>query len=382
MKLNILLVCKTMPWTFKGGIQTHTWELGKAIKNSGHSVTILTGGPYRSEESETVKEGISIVSLPYFPGRYIKPISIAAEEISFNWYAKNWVKKNHHKFDIIHAQGRSGYLLYTIKAIRNKLLTTLHGLIEMEIRNFHWFNFNRQFHKLLAQTFEKKLFKASRVNIAVSQDLKANIGNLRGTNEQVKVIPNGVQGGFKAPKPSTSKSSRFLFVGRLHPVKGIKEIVNAMEHANSNIVLDIIGGGPEEDSIKKIIHEKGLEDKVRLLGEKSNKVIHEVMEFYQGLILPSHYETQGIVILEANAHSIPVIASDIPAIRETVRNRFNGLLCNSEKPEEFINAMHYISEHPLKAQKMGINGCKQVEAFYTWDKIAQRTIETYTKLSA
>ncbi len=382
MKLDILLVCKTMPWTFKGGIQTHTWELGKAMNKLGHNVTILTGGPYRSNETTTVKEGIEVVSLPYFPGRYIKLISIAAEEISFNWYAKNWVKNNHERFDIIHAQGRSGYLLYTVKAIREKLMSTVHGLIEMEIKGFKWYNFNRQFHKVLARIFERRLMNASKLNISVSQSLKAHIDEFRGKEQRVEVIPNGVQGGFEAQKLVIPKTSRFLFVGRLHPVKGIAKIVSAMDQAGPNIVLDIIGGGPYEQRIKNIIKEKGLEDRVRLLGERSNEVIHEIMEYYQGLILPSHYETQGIVLLEANAHAIPVIASDIPAIRETVKNNFNGILCDHEKPEEFIKAMKYISDNPLEAHKMGINGIIQVEESYTWDKIADQTIDTYTKLSA
>ena len=382
MKLDILLICKTMPWNFKGGIQTHTWELGKAINKLGHNVTILTGGPFRSEVNSTFKEGIEIVSLPYFPGRYIKLISIAAEEISFNWYAKNWVKENHERFDIIHAQGRSGYLLYTVKAIREKLLSTVHGLIEMEIKSFKWYNFDRQFHKILARIFEKRLMKASKLNISVSKSLKAHIDEFRGKDQRISVIPNGVQGGFETHKLIIPKQSRFLFVGRLHPVKGIAPIVEQMKNAGPNIILDIIGGGPQEDKIKKIINENGLKDRVRLLGERSNEEIHEIMETYQGLILPSHYETQGIVLLEANAHAVPVIASDIPAIRETVKDKYNGILCDHEKPEEFIRAMKYISEHPLEAHKMGINGILQVEESYTWDKIATRTINTYTKISA
>ena len=56
-----------------------------------------------------------------------------------------------------------------------------------------------------------------------------------------------------------------------------------------------------------------------------------------------------------------MVASDIPAIRETVKDKFNGILCNHEKPLEFIRGMQYISDHPLEAHKMGINGIVQVE---------------------
>lgn len=380
-RLNILLICKTMPWKFKGGIQTHTWELAKALKQANHDVSIITGGPFRSNVVSVQKEGVDIISLPYFPGRYIKPISFAAEEIAFNLSVRKWIKTNHAGFDIIHAQGRSGYLLFGLKGIASKLLNTVHGLVELENSHMKWFELNKQLHKFLAQRFETKLLKASNVNISVSETLKGQMKTRRSASKQIDVIPNGVSLGYGKTEQTLNDSARFLFVGRLHPVKGIAAIVEHMTYANPSISLDLIGEGAEKQKIESLIKENGLEGRVRLLGEHSNEKVHEVLPFYRALILPSQYETQGIVLLEANAHAIPVIASDIPAIRETVENQYNGLLCNPNQPLEFIRAMEYIAHEPDIAKAMGEKGMQRVQSSYGWNSIAQRTINAYYKIA-
>lgn len=370
-----------MPWQFKGGIQTHTWELAKALCEANHNVSVVVGGPFRSSEVKTVREGVEVISLPYFPGRYIKPISFAAEEIAFNLVVRKWVRNNHKGFDIIHAQGRSGYLLFGLRDIRQKLVNTVHGLVELENSHIKWYDFNRHIHKFLARRFESKLLKQSKINISVSETLKGQMKVSRSIASPIHVIPNGVKTNFQKAEIKSSKLSRFLFVGRLHPVKGISAIVEHMRFSNQDIFLDIIGDGSEREKIEESIRRYGLEDRVRLLGEHSNDKVHEVLPYYQALILPSQYETQGIVLLEANAHAIPVIASDIPAIRETIENEHNGLLCDPNKPLEFIEAMEYISKKPAVAHKMGVKGMLRVQNSYKWSSIAERTISTYYKIA-
>lgn len=378
--LHILLICKTMPWQFKGGIQTHTWQLAKALQAKGIKVTVLSGGPFRSTERRTEKEGITLINIPYFPGRYIRPISFLAEEFSFNWAVKTWVKSNHNVYDIIHAQGRSGYLLYLVKGTHQKLVNTIHGLIDLENQHSRWYEVNRHLHTFFTKRIEKRLLSYTKLNISVSESLRTQVQTLR-VDKPVQVISNGVSTENSSHDTAISKPARFLFVGRLHPVKGITAIVEHMIHIHGEIGLDIIGNGTEYDTIKKLIETNGLHKKVRLLGEYTNEKIHEVLPYYQALILPSQYETQGIVLLEANVHSIPVIASDIPAIRETVTNNYNGILCHPDHPEQFISAMEYMTKNPLETEKMGENGRTKVLRQYTWEQIAESTIQAYNKVA-
>ncbi|WP_422353941.1 glycosyltransferase family 4 protein [Roseivirga pacifica] len=378
-QLNILMVCKTLPWQFKGGIQTHTWELAKALTDRGHKISILNAGSIKKKTKVSEVEGIEIIQIPYIPGRYIKPLSVLAEELAFNWSAKQWVKENHERFDIIHAQGRSGYLLYTIKGIRKKLITTVHGLIEIESARYKWYNLDKRFHKMMATRYERRQLAASQMLIAVSQDLKSQITAPK--QKHIEVINNGVRlGKIGTVAPIEKDHNKFLFIGRLHPVKNILPLVNAMAKSHPSLKLDIVGDGELREQIAAVITNNKLGDRIKLIGELTGEEINQIMPNYQALVLPSLYETQGIVLIEANAHAIPVIASDIPAIRETVEHEMNGLLCDPNKVETFVEAMAYLSNVPQLAQHMGLKGQVKVQANFLWTSIADKTEKAYHKI--
>jgi len=375
------MICKTLPWQFKGGIQTHTWQLAQELKSLGHNVSLLTSGSFRNPESSYFKEGIQIIQIPYIPGRRLKLFSIAAEELAFNWSVKEWVKDNHQTFDIVHTQGRSGYLLYMIPGVYKKLLNTVHGLIDIESKNFSFWNINKRTHAMMAKFFERRLLKKTSRIITVSDTLKKDLKRLRSSNAISQVIPNGIPVKDE-PLMIGRKPSRFLFIGRLHPMKGIKELVSQMENASPEIKLDIVGGGELKPAIVKLIEKKGLKDRVRLLGEKSSAEIEMLIPRYKALVVPSFYETQGIVILEANVKAVPVIASDIPAIRESVTHGENGLLCDPKNPQEFIDAMEFMAKEDLEAQCMGIRGRKMVQATYDWKILAKTVEHLYFKMAS
>ena len=379
--LNILLISKTLPWQFKGGIQTHTWELAKSLIAIGHQVSILNGGPYRSKVQSKEVEGIKVIQTPYFPGRYIKPIALIAEEFSFNWAVLKWVRKNHKEFDIIHAQGRSGYLLSFYSKIRSRLVNTVHGLIDIENQDKKWYQFNYSLHHTFTKKIEDRLYKSAAGLVAVSNALKEELYEKREVKKPIQVISNGVNCSDAPAFLTNTTQAKFLFIGRLHPIKGIAQLVEKMDLADENIHLDIIGNGPEKEKIERLITQKGLQKRVRLLGEYSNDKIHSVLPFYTALVLPSKYETQGIVLLEANSEGIPVIASDIAAIRETVIQGENGLLCPKDNPESFIAAMNYLAKSPEESRIMGMKGRIKVEARYTWLKIAEQTESLYYSLA-
>lgn len=370
-----------MPWQFKGGIQTHAWQLAHELHDLNHKVTMLISGSFKNPAKRYIKEGIEIVEIPYFPGRRLKFFNIAAEEISFNIAVKDWVKKNHEAYDIIHTQGRSGYLLYMLPQVYHKHINTVHGLIDIESQLFPKWNLNKQLHAKLASFFEKRLFKATKNLIAVSHTLKNDITKLRDKDTQSSVIPNGIPVKDE-PLMIGRKAPKYLFIGRLHPIKGILELVETMAQGSKELKLDIVGGGSLQPQIENAIETLGLIDRVKLLGEKNHAEIEEMMPKYKALILPSHYETQGIVILEANVKGVPVIASDIPAIRESVEHMNNGMLCNPKKSEEFVRAMEFMAKEDLQAQCMGIRGRKMVKAKYDWKLLAKDIERMYLKLAS
>jgi glycosyltransferase involved in cell wall biosynthesis len=96
--------------------------------------------------------------------------------------------------------------------------------------------------------------------------------------------------------------------------------------------------------------------------------------------LPSFHETQGIVLLEANACGKPVIASNINGIKEVVKQGYNGLLCNPYNPKHIAETINRLFSDTEGMAKMGKNGRQLVAIKYNWSIIAQQTEKVYRQL--
>lgn len=381
--LKILLICKSLPWRFKGGIQTHTWDLSRALVAKGQQVAVLTGGMYSQNIRQYYKDGVEIIEIPFFPGRYFPGIGTLVEELSFNLEVKKWIKKHANSYEIIHAQGRSGYLLYQIPEIYFKLINTVHGLTSMEATSGENKSINARLHLFFSQKWEKKLLNAACGVIVVSEDLRKSIFPFcTKPNQIIEVISNGVSLPDEANQVVTEDQiiDRFVFVGRLHPVKGLGRLIKAIAANKRVLFLDIIGAGPEENSLKDLVQNLGLEHQIRFLGEHDSVAIHYMLPYYRGLVLPSLYESQGIVLLEANIHGVPVIASDLLPIRETIAPGVNGLLCDPERPSEYTKAMEYLLDNKKEARNIGSRGFEIASKEYSWASIGEKTMSFYNQI--
>jgi glycosyltransferase involved in cell wall biosynthesis len=373
-KMKILLVCKSLPWSFKGGVQTHTWELSQSLSTFGHEVNILTAGSIRRGYKTYTKNDIQIHEIPYLPGRYIKTISSIAEEFSFNLSARSWIKKNENDYDIIHLQGTSGYLYASNK---KTVICTVHGLCENETQR-NSSTLENTLYSNVTRFFEKKSINKSCRIITVSKGLKEELVQKEYTGiKKIEVINNGINKIINSGETNQSKKSKLLFVGGLHPDNGLDVLIKTMSKVHDEIGLDIIGEGPYENEVKKLIENYNLGHRVNMLEEMTKGEVYSHMQNSMALILPSLYETQGMVLLEAYANGIPVIASRLESIKEKVKDGINGLLCEPNNPEHFASAIHYLYDYPTESEMMGLYGRDMVHAKYSWDLIAKDTISIY-----
>lgn len=371
--LHILMVCKSLPWNFNGGIQSHTWELSKALADQKHKVTVLTAGSIYNKEVRYVKDAVEIIEIRYLPGRYLKPFHVAAEEIFFNLAVRKWLFKNQHNYSIIHLQGRSGMFFTSDSSA--KIVTTIHGLIDVE-NAVERKSIGSLIYRKVASRLERLNISKANALITVSQELN----RLVGVNENTIVIPNGVNP--VEQKASQNKDRRLLFVGRIHPIKGYDTLLHALALTSSSIHLDIVGDGPMYRDMTNLIAQLGLEKRVRLHGNVPQEQVFNFMQTAFALILPSVFEGQGLVLLEANLYGIPVIASDIPSIKEVVEHGENGLLCSPNEPSEFAEAITKLFKNTELAHSIGQTGHRKVLEGYTWQQIANKTVEVYHKTLA
>ena len=382
-KLNILLISKSLPKTFKGGIQSHVWDLSQALIARGHQVSILAAGSMTRPTYQEEIEGRKIIYLRYFRGKRAPVLKVFLEELGFCVAVRYWLLENGDQFDIIHGQGRSGAWIPTRIQNRVASAVTFHGMIAVENAKPKRYLLDRiddYLHKRLAEWLERRPLRKSKGVIYVSQATRELVADLHGAARgKEQVIYNGFNGEFAEVNPE--KNSPYLvFVGRLHPIKGLDLLVEAMTQVHEDIKLVLVGDGPIKNSLQKQIQSRNLQDAIELKGAMPKVEALKIMEESFALVLPSHFETQGIVLLEANARGIPVLASRAGGMKEVVIDKYNGLFFEPGNIEEMATKINMLYQSKDSQFQMGKNGQKRVRECFHWDTIAKETEDFYFNL--
>ena len=149
--------------------------------------------------------------------------------------------------------------------------------------------------------------------------------------ERVRYVPLGVQTtGPADTAPARADDAAFAvwYVGGLTRNKSVETLVRAhaeLARRGRRTTLTVVGSGPEEPALRALVAELGAGDAVRFLGPKPPAEIPGLLAGADALVLPSRAEGRGLVLLEAMAAGVPVVASDIPGPREIVLEGETGL---------------------------------------------------------
>jgi glycosyltransferase involved in cell wall biosynthesis len=189
-------------------------------------------------------------------------------------------------------------------------------------------------------------------------------------SSKIKTVPNAVDPGYiKNSKKNTDKiPNSFLFVGRLSYNKGVDLLIKAF-NKNKDVKLFIIGGGPEKNSLEKLI----INPNITLLGKVSEKDLIDWYNNVECFIFPSLGEGMPSVILEAMASRLPIIATDIGAV-STMVNSNNGYLIKPGSIEAIEIAVHdFSNKNTDEKKKMGEESYKLASGKFSWEQIAKET---------
>ena len=170
-----------------------------------------------------------------------------------------------------------------------------------------------------------------------------------------------------------------LFLGRLHPIKGIECLLRACGNLAASVDprwrLSIAGGGDPAyvAQIRQQISSLGLQERVSMIGPVTGEGKQKLFEDSDLVIVPSHSESFGLVVAEALAHGVPVIASKGTPWSGLERKEC-GLWVDND-PEALANAIRKISAMPLR--DMGLRGRDWMQKEFNWDSIAKRMLDLY-----
>ncbi len=170
------------------------------------------------------------------------------------------------------------------------------------------------------------------------------------------------------------------YVGSLSEQKGLKDLIESLKHLNKNIsdiCCLIIGDGPEEDSLKKLISEYNLESNFKFLGQRYD--IPNLLHVMKVFVLPSLWEGLPQVVIEAMAASCPVIATNVDGTPEIITHKKNGWLISPTNPEEIEIALRTMLTDNNLRKELAENGYSTAKDKFNIETMADNYHNLYQK---
>ncbi len=214
----------------------------------------------------------------------------------------------------------------------------------------------------------------------------------RGVQTPIHIVPTGIyvkdfmHGARKAlRKKLRIPSEAFVvgYIGRLAPEKNLEFLARAVAvfmKAHHEAHFFIAGLGPSQETVRDIFNRAGLMDRLHLEGVFKGKDLVDAYHAMDVFVFASQSETQGLVIDEAMAACVPVVAVDAPGVREVVRDHINGCLLARENIDDFVSALEWAKKQPdAKLKKIKL-ACRQTANLYAMDQSVQKALEVYAAI--
>ena len=194
-----------------------------------------------------------------------------------------------------------------------------------------------------------------------------------GYKGKVEVIPNGVDvSRFSLSDGSIKNTEKIVLIttSRLVVKNGVRDIIKSLNYLSENVSLDILGRGPLEEELKSQTEILKLENRVRFLGDISQKDIPRYLSKADIFVRPSLSEGQGISFIEAMAAGLPVITTPVGGIPDFLKDGETGLFCEISNPESIAKQVkRLIDDKDLRARLVE-NAKKMVIEKYDWNFIS------------
>lgn len=374
-----------------GGMNIYVLNLANSLGKKGIKIDIYT--PVHNDRDKniiTLHKNIRIIHIKL--PKHNNPEDFSDSILVF-------IRQNSLKYDLIHAHyynsGVSGIILK--KTLSLPLFTTFHSLGQTK-EKYTGIKDNFRIKS------EEEVVRLSDVIIASTELEKTDItDNYDGDCRKISVVTPGVN--HKIFKPRNKILSRLktgiptklpilLFVGRIDPIKGVCLLIEAIGHlvskhklSENKFRLIIIGGdiksfrfwqNKEVVKIKQLIAEKDLECCIKFIGSKP----HSMLPYYYCasdiVIMPSMYESFGLVVLEAMACGSCVLASKTGGLKYLIEEKVNGRFYDMGNIKDLAKKLLELLNNPKDRKRLGKKALYTSQD-YCWDIQAGQVSDIYRK---
>jgi len=348
-----------------GGVNEHVRFTYEAMRGMGHDVWVITSkyGRQRESEGHIIRLGTG----------WAAPANGSVGRVTLGLRFKHQAREvlEAQRFDILHFHEPFVPFLSP---------TVLDASETVNIATFHAFGgFSPSY--WIGSKFAGRLARLLHGRIAVSGAARHFIN--RYFPGEYRIIPNGVDlerfAGAAPYEELRDGTLNILFVGRFEERKGLTHLLKAYHRLRKRKVdarLLVIGAGPKEREYRRFVGLRGIRD-VEFLGRVSDE--EKVRYFASADIYcapNTGQESFGIVLLEAMAAGVPIVASDIHGFKRVVERNVQGILVEPRNPRALAAGLYALARDPDLRHEMGDAGRRRAPEF-SWDRVTERIVDYY-----
>ncbi|MGI3781805.1 MAG: glycosyltransferase [Janthinobacterium lividum] len=374
-----------------GGQNVHVAELASGLTRLGHDVVVYT----RRDDPdlpETVRtdDGYDVVHLDAGPARGVPKDGLWPLMPAFADALRRHLRTR--TPDVVHAHfWMSGWA--ATRATR--------GLSIPTFVTFHALGSVKRRHQGSADTspaerVEVELAVAERASrvVATCRDEVAELAAIGVDLDRVDVVPCGVDVRHFTPDaaplddPPRREPYRIVSVGRLVPRKGFATVVEALVSL-PGVELVVAGGHAgtgaveaEQVRLQTLAEDLGVADRVHFVGQVGHFLMPALLCSADLVVCSPWYEPFGLVPLEAMACGVPVVASAVGGMLDSVAEGETGLLVPPQDPAALATAVQGLLSDPARRRAYGRAGVRRARSRYSWDAVATATAEGYERALA
>ena len=395
--LNLLVIslhtCPLSPLGTEsaGGMNVYISRLSMALEKLGFSIDIITKKHREcTEDVVYLSKQTKVIHLSSIPLN-INKNKLYKYLDQFEKSIMDFITTTNNDYDLIHSHywlsGMVGVNLSKNLNINN--ITTFHTLAEIKNKTA-----GQEKESLIRSNCEDSIIKnADKIVVSTKHEMNVLQNSYDLNSTKVEIIEPGVD--LNLFKPQNKNDSKkllglnnepvLLYVGRIDPIKGLSVLIEAMNLLNYKdrpkllVIGDNNQSNPTMLNVLEIIERYELQEDVVFIGATEQPNLPLYYNAADICVIPSHYESFGLVALEAMACNTPVIGTKVPGLESIITDQINGLLIIPNSPKILAEKIKLLISDKNLSKLISINGLKKSKEM-TWDSTAEKMTYLYRSL--
>jgi glycosyltransferase involved in cell wall biosynthesis len=367
-----------------GGLESHSDEFNKYLSQEGVLISVFTPHLPENAPGEELRHGnVNILRFPSVELMHNYPIPKFWQ--SDFW--KIWRSLSQSEYDIVISRTRfffpSLMALWYAKKRGIPLLHIEHGSGFAPFKS----EMKTTLGKIYDHTLGRSVLRSADFLVANSQASSDFVRKISGRTDCQVIYRGANREEIEGIEPNNALRNQYsgktiiAFIGRLTDAKGVHDLIAAVAELNRNdIITLIIGGGPEENRLKKIVSDNHIEDQVIFFGNLPYREAISILKTTNIAVNPSYMEGLPTSVTEAALCGKAIIATNVGGTPEVISGINDGYLIEPRNIEQLKERLTDLIDHPEKSLLFGQNAYQEVRKKFDWNESSKKYLAVFSKL--